>query len=351
MTLAPSSFAVPSQRLTPSVVTKLLSEIDYILLDIDGVLWSGDHVFDGVPETLQWLRGLGKKIRFLSNNSTMSRETTAKKFAKKGIDGVTCNEVYTSGYAAALHLKHLSGSAPRLLDTNVFVVGEQGLHDEIRRVLAPGRITYGMELTGIPYEPTVLVNALNKKILPPPSMRAPSAACTSIAELDCGVVVVGLDLHFSMVKLACAGLCFQQPISDTKVALRYVATNEDPQFPVGSEGLLMPGAGCVVNAVSTVAGRQPDVVCGKPFPHMAKILFENEGIADPRRCLMIGDRLSTDIAFGNGAGCQSMMVLTGCETVADVEAEVRRGRTQYIPHFIADSLASLMHVGKMTAKL
>ena len=76
---------------------KLLASVDYILLDIDGVLWSGDHVFEGVPDTICWLRSIGKKIRFLSNNSTMSRETTSKKFTKKGIPGVTSRRGLNGG--------------------------------------------------------------------------------------------------------------------------------------------------------------------------------------------------------------------------------------------------------------
>lgn len=368
------SLSAIARSLTAAKAAALMAAVDYILLDIDGVLWSGDHVFEGVPETLQWLRSLGKRIRFLSNNSTMSREATAKKFAKKGITGVTAAEVYTSGYAAAQYLKHLNGGGPegKPLDANVFIVGEAGLHDEISRVLAPGRFTYGLELNGMEYEPNQFARALKQRVLPPPrhAVGACTTPLTSIEELDCSVVVVGLDLHFSMAKLACAGLCFQQQQqSTTAVAtasndeislrrpllvtahqsrtMRFVATNEDPQFPVGGDGVLLPGAGCVVNAVCTVAGQRPDVVCGKPHINMAKILFETEGIADPSRCLMIGDRLSTDIAFGNGAGCRTMMVLTGCETTRHVDEEAAKGNTIMLPDVIADSLAALLRLGQV----
>mmetsp|Transcript_59984 Transcript_59984/g.69462 ORF Transcript_59984/g.69462 Transcript_59984/m.69462 type:complete len:386 (+) Transcript_59984:55-1212(+) len=374
-----------SRMLTANSAAALLSAVDYVLLDIDGVLWSGDHVFEGAAETLEWLRSVGKNIRFLSNNSTMSRESTAKKFVKKGFIGVTAAEIYTSGYAAAQYLKHLNSGrtdSSSLLDANVFIVGEAGLHEEIGKVLSPGRFTYGLELNGVEYEPNRMAQALTQRVLPPPRHLVGSCTTpqTSIEELDCSVVVAGLDLHFNMTKLACAGLCFQQARYTQSIGgtlahddknkkkeddekplliathqnstMRFVATNEDPQFPVGGDGVLLPGAGCIVNSVSTVAGRRPDVVCGKPHINLAKILFEVEGIKDPKRCLMIGDRLSTDIAFGNGAGCRTMMVLTGCETRAHVDEEAKRGHAMMLPDYIAPSLAALwMQGNRQIAKL
>lgn len=352
-----------TQQLTPALTQSLLDSIDYVLLDIDGVLWSGEHVFDKIPETIQWLRNQKKKIRFLSNNSTMSRLTTSQKFSKKGIPGVTPEEVVTSAYAAALFLKSQSCSALGL-DTNVFIVGETGLHEEIRRVLAPGRFTYGLELNNLPYEANKVARCVKQRMLPPP---AGTTDPVSIESLNCGVVVAGLDFRFNMLKLSCAALCLlrkssRSPSESTSApqyvaahntpTVRYLATNEDPQLPIGNEGYLLPGAGCMINAINTVSGMKPDVVCGKPHLHMARILFEAEGIVDPRRCLMIGDRLTTDIAFGNAAGCQTMLVLSGCEGISDVARAAADGNVGHIPHFVAPSLASLMTlVNPLVAKL
>ena len=51
---------------------------------------------------------------------------------------------------------------------------------------------------------------------------------------------------------------------------------------------------------------------------------------------------STDIAFGNGAGCRTLLVLTGCETEEDVRTAQAANRKAWIPQYIADSLADLM---------
>ena len=46
----------------------------------------GDTVIEGVPETLAMLRQMGKKLFFVTNNSTKSRKGYLKKFTSLGLD-------------------------------------------------------------------------------------------------------------------------------------------------------------------------------------------------------------------------------------------------------------------------
>ncbi|KAG5495971.1 hypothetical protein JIQ42_02853 [Leishmania sp. Namibia] len=361
-----------TQRVTQALAARLVaSPVKYILLDVDGVIWSGEHVIDRVRETLQYLRDQGKQIRFISNNASLSREELLQSFKKKGIEGVTVKECYNSAYAAALRLKQLLGKADvpgeePLVHGNVFVIGEQGLHDELQQVLAPGFITYGVELHDAEraggYDTRVLGDAWRVPCLPPPKKRL--VVCTgkmcrvvqagtdtaekiSLCDLNAAAVVIGLDKHFNILKLAYGSLVVQGPPE----ALRkeayspplFLATNEDPQLPVGHDAAMIPGAGSLLCALCTAAGKRPDAVCGKPNADMAKILFEAEGITNPREeCIMIGDRLTTDVAFGNAAGCQSMLVLSGVEGMADVEEAERQGKTVLLPNYVAESLACFL---------
>ena len=335
-------------RVTALNVLRLLSDADYILLDIDGVLWSGDHVLPGAVETLEWLRvSMRKRLRFISNNSTMTRYETQQKFAKRGFSGVSVDEIFTSGYAAALHLRGKENA----IHDNIFVIGQVGLHDELKAAMAPGFSTYGLELNGLPFVQSEAAHCVSQRMLPAPGGRGEKI---SLDELDCGVVVCGLDMNISMLKIACAALCVQRRdrlVQDGRPRARYIATNEDPQLPMGDEGYLFPGAGSIVNCLSTVLGRGPDTVCGKPNQMMAQILFEAEGITDPSRCLMIGDRLSTDISFGNRAGCKTLLVLSGIEGLADVEESQRRGAKEMVPHYIAESIADLWSLSTGSSKL
>ena len=52
----------------------------------------------------------------------------------------------------------------------------------------------------------------------------------------------------------------------------------------------LTGTGAIVNAVSTGAGREPDVICGKPYSPIFDCLQTLHGDVDPARTLMIGDK-------------------------------------------------------------
>jgi len=60
-----------------------------------GVLWHAGHVLSGIRETLQLLRNAKKRLFFVTNNSTKSRELYKKKFDKLGIP-VEVEEIYPS---------------------------------------------------------------------------------------------------------------------------------------------------------------------------------------------------------------------------------------------------------------
>lgn len=53
---------------------------DDISVHPPGVLWLGNDTIPNVPDVLERLRELGKKVVFVTNNSTKSRVQNAKKF-------------------------------------------------------------------------------------------------------------------------------------------------------------------------------------------------------------------------------------------------------------------------------
>lgn len=42
-----------------AAITEFIDKFDTFLFDCDGVLWSGDHIFEGVPEVISLLRSKG----------------------------------------------------------------------------------------------------------------------------------------------------------------------------------------------------------------------------------------------------------------------------------------------------
>ncbi|KAG2688691.1 hypothetical protein I3760_09G107300 [Carya illinoinensis] len=93
-----------SQLLSSQSIGDLLNSDEAFLFDCDGVIWKGDTLIDGVPQTFDMLRSKGKKLVFVTNNSTKSRRQYANKFQSLGIS-VTEDEIFSSSFAAAMFLK------------------------------------------------------------------------------------------------------------------------------------------------------------------------------------------------------------------------------------------------------
>lgn len=322
-------------------VRALLESVDYFLLDLDGVVYSGKTVIPQVPETLQYLRESGKHIRFISNTIILKREDLVGHLQSMGIEGVKPHEIYSAGYATALYLQEqFADEKDRLVHRNVFVMGPKGLHDEVQAVLAPGFSTYGAELNSVSYTPDMVARAWQEAFLPAPSHAGNKERPISLADLDPVAVVVGVDYGMNMTELACAVALLQL------TEARFVATNPDPADPAGPQRLLLPSSGSIVAAVKTAVGREPDVLCGKPSPTMGLLLLakeEQEGRwVDPRRALMVGDRLMTDICFGKKIGVRTALALSGAQKLVHLEELGRKGATNELPDFVIESLADFL---------
>ncbi|KAL2245043.1 UNVERIFIED_CONTAM: Phosphoglycolate phosphatase 2 [Sesamum indicum] len=245
------------QRLTPLTTANLLDSVDAFLFDCDGVIWKGDALIDGVSDTLDTLRALGKKLVFVTNNSTKSRRQYAKKFHSVGIS-VSEDEIFSSSFAAAMYLKVID----------------------------------------FPKE---------KKV---------------------GAVVVGLDQYINYYKLQYATLCIRE-----NPGCLFIATNRDA---VGHLTDLQewPGAGCMVAAVCGSTQKEP-IVVGKPSTFLMEFLLKKFNIPTSRMC-MVGDRLDTDILFGQNAGCRTLLVLSGVTDISDLQDSKNHIRPEYFADKVSD---------------
>ncbi|ODQ79136.1 hypothetical protein BABINDRAFT_38433 [Babjeviella inositovora NRRL Y-12698] len=265
-----------------------LAQYDYFLFDCDGVLWLGDHLLPKVTETLNFLKASGKKLIFVTNNSTKSREAYLKKFAKFGLTNVSKNEIFGSAYASAIYIKKILK-----LSTNkkIFVVGEHGIEQELHEL---GYSTIGgtdPELTNMPADFNALEAPFIKNVDPAVSL-----------------VLAGLDTRINYYKLAAALQYLHDP------AVTFLATNIDSTFP--NKGKVLPGAGSIIQSIAYASGRTPRS-CGKPNQEMMEAIKAEHGF-DPARAVMVGDRLNTDMKFGRDGGLGTLLVLTGIEPEARV---------------------------------
>ncbi|EGW30974.1 p-nitrophenyl phosphatase [Spathaspora passalidarum NRRL Y-27907] len=292
-------------------VTELLDQYDYFIFDCDGVLWLGDHLLPHIPETLQMLKDKGKTVIFVTNNSTKSRNDYLHKFEKLGISGITKDEVFGSSYASAVYIDKIL-QLPK--DKKVWVLGEAGIEQELHEL---GYKTVGGT------DPKLVEDGVKFK---------PDHPLIDKLDPEVGAVLCGLTFNVNYLKLS---ITLQYLLQENK-SLPFIATNIDSTFPV--KGKLLIGAGSIIETVAFASGRQPDAICGKPNQAMMNaIKADNPGLqANPKKGLMVGDRLNTDMKFGRDGGLDTLLVLTGIETEENVLALAQDVAPTYYANKLGD---------------
>lgn len=253
-------------------------------MDMDGVLYRGDHPLPGAVDTLNTLRSRGVRVAFLTNNASRHREELAARMTRLGF-ACAADDVWGSAYITALYL---SRRAP---EARVFLVGTAGMRRE-------------MQEAGLMVVPT-------------------HEGATH--------VVAGLDMTLTYEKLAHAHYAICNGAT-------FIATNLDATFP-DSPTTATPGGGALVAALTTSTGVTP-LVIGKPQPTGLSLIAASWGVS-AADVAVVGDRLDTDIAAANAFGCLSVLVLTGVSTRAEAERAVAAERPGVILESLADLLAVL----------
>ena len=224
-----------------------------IVLDLDGVVYEGARALPGAVDAIARLRGSGRRVAFLTNNSGRTGAQIAEKL--RGL-GVACDEedITTSGQAAADLI------AERALD------GGRGVH-----------VFGSKELEG--------------------EVRARGLSVTS--PNTCGVVLVGFDATLTYEDLARA-------LSAALRGVPLVTCNRDASFPVGGGGRL-PGCGAMTGALEGCAARSVDHVAGKPEPWILDLLLRRNS-AGREDCFVVGDGLDSDVELAHRAGVPAVLV-------------------------------------------
>jgi phosphoglycolate/pyridoxal phosphate phosphatase family enzyme len=236
------------------------------VFDMDGVLFRMDDPLPGAAETISRLKSRGDLVYYLTNNSSKSRADYVQKLSQFSIPA-TEDQIMTSAYALGRLFMERNASG-----ASVYVVGEQGLRDELTQV--------GMRI--VDYE----------------------------AEIRIDYVVAGWDRQFTYGKLTDAHLAIA-------AGAEFIATNRDATYP-DAGGRTLPGGGAIVAAIETCSGVRPRTI-GKPEPYTLELILRTSG-ARPDECMVIGDRLDTDIAIGKRVGTQTALVLTGVSTREEAAA-------------------------------
>ncbi|MBI4279064.1 MAG: HAD-IIA family hydrolase [Armatimonadetes bacterium] len=249
------------------------------VFDLDGTVYLGDAALPGAREVIAAVRGRGARVVFLSNNPLRTRAQYAGKLTSLGI-ATRPEDVINS---SCVLVEYLQRRAP---GRALFVVGEDSVKGELRAA--------GFRFSETPQE------------------------------ID--LVVACFDRTFDYRKL-------QVAFDAIRAGAGFIATNLDAYCPVPGGGL--PDCGAIVAAIEACTGKRVEAVMGKPSPIMGAVILEKLGLP-PAQCVIVGDRLETDMALGHAVGIHTALVLTGAT------ARARLAAWATPPEFVLERLADLL---------
>lgn len=245
------------------------------LIDMDGVLVKGRTMIPGANAFIDRLRECDLKFLILTNNTMYTPRDLAFRLQVAGIN-VSAENIFTAALATARFIHSQQPNA------KVYVIGEAGLTQALHEV--------GCVLT----------------------------------DINPDYVVLGEVGHYNFEQITTA-------IRLIAGGALFLATNPDPTGP--DEAGIVPATGALAALIEKATGKSPFFI-GKPNPLMMRSALNYLGVHS-EDTVMIGDRMDTDIASGVMSGLETILVLSGVMTEADID------KFPYRPTRVLRSIADL----------
>jgi HAD superfamily hydrolase (TIGR01458 family) len=226
-------------------------KISGFLIDLDGVLYTGDTAVPGAVKTIQALTDNGCPFRCLSNSTRKCRKTIAARLEAMGFS-IPESSIFTPPLAAVRYMRDAKKDRAFLLVTG-----------DVDRDFA--------------------------------------GACTDDGSVQTDYVVVG-DAG-DKVTYAALNHAFRCLMEGAEL----LALERD-RYWMDRDGLAL-SAGPVVAALEMAAGTKATVV-GKPSKEFFGLALKDLGVPKDE-VVMIGDDIATDIGGAQGAGIRGALVRTG----------------------------------------
>lgn len=230
------------------------------ICDMDGVIYHGDRLLDGVQEFVEWLQREGKRYLFLTNSSERSPLELKQKLGRMGLDLDEAN-FYTSALATA---KFVASQSP---GCSAYVIGAPGLLNAL-------------------YDAGITMNNVNPDY-----------------------VIVGETSNYNYESISHA-------VTHVLGGARLIGTNPDLTGP--SENGIAPACRSLIAPIELATGRSAYFV-GKPNPLMMRTGLRMLNVHS-NEAVMIGDRMDTDIIAGIETGLDTALVLSGVTSIHDIRA-------------------------------
>ena len=229
------------------------------LLDMDGVIYSGDDLIPGADEFIAELQQREIPFLFMTNNSQRTPIDVVNKVAKMGIK-VEEKNVYTSAMATAWFLSFMKPNG------TAYVLGEGGL------------------ITSLAQQGYSLVNS------------------------NPDFVVVGEGRNFTLEMV-------NQAVDMILSGAKLIATNLDPSPK--KKGWANLGIKAIVAMLEEATGKQAFSV-GKPSPVMMRSARKYLGL-EASETIVVGDTMGTDILGSVQLGYTTVLTLSGVTKKTDID--------------------------------
>ena len=256
-------------------------EFSGAVIDVDGTVVRGDDPIPGAPEGYRRIREADIDTLFVSNNPTKAPPAYVDRLGSAGYD-VGADRVITAGTVTTEYLRRHHG------DDELLCIGATGLLDQFA-----------------------------------------DAGLSTTEDVDAAdALVASIDYEFDYDDLCAALWALDRGIP-------FIGTDPDIVIPAPERDV--PGSGAVIRSIAAVAERDPDIVLGKPSEPAIEMIRERLP-HPPEECLVVGDRLDTDIELGARAGMTTVLVLSG------VTDEATLARSDVEPDHVIDHLGEIGRV-------
>lgn len=259
----------------------MIKKYDGFIFDLDGTIYLGNKLIPNAEKVIDAIKKKKKKVVFITNKTTGSVKDYCIFLKEKGLN-VTQKEIINSTLITKQYLKEKHSGE------TFFAIGEQIFIDEIKSI-------------GLKYS------------------RNPK---------EINIVLITLDRTLNYKKLEIAAKALDN-------GARFYAANIDNTCPV--EGGEILDAGSTISALEKRTRLKLEKHFGKPSRYMMNEIIKLLNIPT-EKCLLIGDRVETDIVMGNKFGIDTALVSTGVFNHFD-------GNPQYIPTYKIKSVYELLTRG------
>jgi HAD superfamily hydrolase (TIGR01450 family) len=256
-----------------------LTSFDAYCFDLDGTIFVGNTLLPDVQATIAELRRRNKQIMFLTNTSVQTRYDCQRRLEGMELP-CSVDEILTATYVSGMYFQE---NAP---DASIYLLGEPAMEEELRH--------FAVQTTK---DPMVATH-----------------------------VLVGMDRQFTYDKLNLGMRAIRH-------GAKLVAANPDPCCPAADD--VIPDTWSLVKALEVASQSKTHLVIGKPSVYFANKALQR--LERPSgRCLMVGDRLETDILLGLNSGMRTALVLTGIASMDDID------RKNISPDYVIATLGELI---------